>query len=319
MKTKLFLQISSTLLCSAAALSCAAADFPSKPMTLVVPFSAGGGVDGLARLIAKGLGQALKQPVIVENAPGAEGLIGAQRVSRAAPDGYTLAIGIPVMLMYKHTHAANDPLKQLTPISLLASGTSALVVSAASNVKSVPELVKYCKATNKCSMGSGDQFARIAGKVAMSTLGIEALDVPYKGGAPVISDLAGGQIDIGIVSLSAALPLYKAGKIRIVAAGAEKRSHLTPEVPSYTEAGVPNMPFTSFWYGLFAPKNVPEKTIAEIRRGLETLLKDQSLKAALDLVGAQPVLSTSAQFQTVVAQDQKILDDLVKRYPAPVL
>ena len=315
MKTKLFLQISSTLVCSAAALSCAAADFPSRPITLVVPYSAGGGTDGVARLIAKGLSQALKQPVIVENAPGAEGLIGAQRVARAAADGYTLGIGVPIMLMYKHTHAAIDPLKLLTPISLLASAASALAVSAAANVKSMPELVQYCKATNKCSIGSGDQFSGIAGKFAMSKLGIEALDVPYKGGGPVIIALAGGQIDVGSVSLSAALPLYNAGKIRIVAAGGEMRSKLTPEVPSYTEAGLANMPFTSFWYGLFAPKNVPEKTIGEIRRALETLLKDEGLKAALDLVGVKPVMSTRAQFQTVFAQDQKILDDLIKRYP----
>lgn len=299
----------------ATAFNVMAADFPNKPITLIVPYSAGGGVDGVARAVSKGLSDSLKQPVIVDNAPGAEGLIGAQRAARAQADGYTLVIGVPVMLMYKHTHKSSDPMEGLIPISLLATGPSALVVSANSKIESVSDLAKYCK-VKKCAAGSGDQFSGLAGKDLLAKLGIlDAIHVPYKGGGPMITDLAGSQIDIGFASLAASLPLHKAGKLKILATGTNKRFSLTPDIPSYREAGVENAPFSEFWYGLFAPKNTPETTLATIRSALLKVAKDQDAIRVLDSVGSVGIFSRPEEFQTVLTRDQTVLADLLRRFP----
>ena len=228
----------------AAAGARAQADYPSRRVTLVVSASPGGGLDGTARLLAKRMAEAWNQPVIVENQGGADGLIATQRVAQAAPEGYTMLLQIPSLLLLKHNSKdiGFDPASALAPVSELGRTPSAVSVNARTPVKTIQELVAYCnRAQPSCSWGSGQQLSYLYGKRLFSVSGIrETVNVPYKGTGPVVNDLLGGHIVIGITSVAAPLP-YHPGQVRILAVNAEKRHPQLPDVPTFREAGL-NLP-----------------------------------------------------------------------------
>jgi tripartite-type tricarboxylate transporter receptor subunit TctC len=300
----------------------AAEDFPSHTVTIVVPYNAGGGTDGTARALAKGLTQVWGQPVIVENVGGADGLIGTQKVARAKADGYTLVLSVPNLLLFKHLkeQGAFDAGAALTPVSLVAKYPVVVIASKKSGIRSVADLQKTCRdpAAN-CSWGSGEQFSWLAGQSVLDALGVgsSVTNVPYRGTGPVVNDVLGGHLTLGVGALAAPLPHYRSGGLAIVAGLAKKRDASTPEVPTLEESGVKGLSVGDPWYGLFAPKGVPPAVLQAWGTALKAVQKDTSVLGALDVVNAQPVFSSAAEFSAQVAADQKTFDALLEKHPLP--
>jgi len=307
------------LACVVTVLVCASAlaqPVPGKRVVLVVPAVPGGGLDAIARALAKRLGEEWGVPVIVETQPGAEGLIGTQRVAMAPPDGTTLLLQIPSLILLKYTHKdmTFDPVAAFIPVSELGRTPSAISVNAKLPVHSVTELVAYCKLA-QCSWGSAQQLSWLSGKRIFSLTGINSpLNVPYKGTAAVITDLIGGHITICITSVASPLPFHRSGVVRILAVNAEKRFVQIPDVPTFREAGIP-MPVRGSWYGLFAPRGTPPDAIARIEKGVMTAAADKWVRQSVEALGGEPVFGSQRDFAKVVGEEEAFLASLVKQFP----
>jgi tripartite-type tricarboxylate transporter receptor subunit TctC len=280
MTRRLLCALAATLTAAALALPTAASAqaYPSKPIRIVVPYSPGGTTDLVARLVGQKLSERLGQPVVVDNKPGANGMIGADVVAKAPPDGYTIGIASP------GTHAANaslykamsyDTIKDFTPITLAVSAPMLLVVHPSLNVSTVKELIAAAKANpggiSYASGGSGSS-QHLAMELFKSMAGVDMTHVPYKGSSASYPDLIGGTVKAEMDVLPTALPPSKAGRLRILATGSAKRLALLPDVATVAESGVPGYE-SSAWYGFVAPANLPkdilDKLNAEIVRALK--------------------------------------------------
>lgn len=296
----------------------AQADFPSRRVTLVVSAAPGGGLDATARLLSKRMQDAWGEPVIVENQGGADGLIATQRVAASPADGYTMLLQIPSLLLLKHnTHDLGfDPAAALAPVSELGRTPSVIAVNAKSGINSVKELVAYCnKAAQPCSWGSGQQLSYLYGQRAFALSGIrETVNVNYKGTGPVVADLLGGHITIGMTSIAAPLPFHLQGQLRILAVNAEKRVAQIPEVPTFHEAGL-QVPPRGSWYGLFVPVNTPPEVVAKIEKLVTALAADPAAQEAMRNIGAEPVFGPSREFAAGIREEAAFLDALVQQYP----
>jgi tripartite-type tricarboxylate transporter receptor subunit TctC len=254
--------------------------YPDKPVHFIVPFAAGSATDQLARAIGQGITEETKQPVIVENKPGANGFIAAQYVAKAAPDGYN------VLIATNTTHAANehlfkrlpyDPVKDFAPVTALGRGGQILVVNLKVPVKSVKELIELAKKQpGKVSFGSGSSSSRIAGELFQQMAGVQLLHVPYKSNPLAINDLLGGQIDMMITDTATGLPQVKGGKLRALGVTSTKRSPLAPDVPTIDEAGVKGYEM-SFWFAAYLPANTPAPIVNRLH---ELLVKATKSPAA---------------------------------------
>ncbi|MBS7780367.1 tripartite tricarboxylate transporter substrate binding protein [Acidovorax sp. CCYZU-2555] len=275
----------------------AAQDYPSKPVKLIVPFPPGGSVDLVARLIGKSLQDELKQPFLVENKPGASGNIGAGQVAKSPADGYTLLVGSAGVFaanQYLYANPPFDPLTAFVPIMRIVDQPNLLVVSGNSPIHSVRELIAAAKAQpgkltfGSASVGSAQHFAT---EVFKQQTGVDLLHVPYKGGAPALTDLMGGQIDMLFDTSPTALPYAKSGKLRALAITSAQRSPLLPDVPTMKEAGLPNYEVVT-WTGIAAPAGTPAAVVNRINAALKTALKgplgQQLADAALIPVGDSP-------------------------------
>lgn len=309
------------LLAVFAALACAAAlaqPVPGKRVVLVVPAVPGGGLDAIARALSKRLGDEWGVPVIVETQPGAEGLIGTQRVAMSPPDGTTLLMQIPSLILLKYTHKdmTFDPVAAFIPVSELGRTPSAVSVNTKLPVHTIPELVAYCnQASPPCSWGSAQQLSWLSGKRIFSLTGIKSpLNVPYKGTAAVITDVIGGHITIGITSVASPLPYHRSGVVRILAVNAEKRFAQIPDVPTFREAGI-QMPVRGSWYGLFAPRGTPADAIARIEKGVMTAAGDKWVRQSVEALGGEPVFGSQRDFATIVRDEEAYLASLVKQFP----
>jgi tripartite-type tricarboxylate transporter receptor subunit TctC len=306
------------LLASLALPALAQGDFPQRRITLIVSASTGGGLDGIARLLSKRMQQAWGQPAIVENQGGADGLIATQHAVQSPADGYTMLLTIPSLMLLKHNakDLSFDPVASLAPVSELARTPSAISVNARSGIKSVKELVAYCNsAPTPCSWGSGQQLSYLYGKRMFAISGIkETVNVPYKGTGPVVNDLLGGHITIGMTSIAAPLPHHRGGALRILAVNAPERSPEAPDVPTYREAGL-DVPPREAWYGLFVPRGTPPEVIARIEKLMVSLQKDPEAQRVVAALGAQPVFGGSRAFAKAVQEEGAFLDELVRQYP----
>ncbi|MFT4099794.1 MAG: tripartite tricarboxylate transporter substrate binding protein [Burkholderiaceae bacterium] len=240
---------------------------PDKPITFVVPFTAGSATDQLARALGQAIAQAAPYQVVVENRPGANAFIGAQAVANAPKDGHTLLIGTNT------THAANqhlfkklpyDPVRDFEPIALLARGAQILIVGNQSPVKNVQELVELARAQpGKLTFGSGSSSSRIAGELFKQMTGTFIVNIPYRSNPPAVTDLIGGQIDMMITDMATGLPQVRSGKVRALGVSSLKRVALAPEIPTISEAGVTGYEMI-FWFAAYAPGGTPAPVVARL-------------------------------------------------------
>jgi tripartite-type tricarboxylate transporter receptor subunit TctC len=291
---------------------------PAKPVTLVVPYAPGGGTDTVARAVSRQLGVLWKQPVIVENIPGADGLIGTRRVMDAAPDGSALLLQVPAIALTRYTPGLRgiDPLQRLLPITAVAQASNAIVVSARMPVKTVAEFVEHCRrAAQRCALGTTDNQSRLLSNqfVAESKLA-DAVVVNYRGTSAVVADLVANNVNMSFTGIVAALPHAKAGTLRFLATTGDRRAAVLPEVPTAKEAGFGE--FRSInWFGVFAPAGLPAPVAQAIVAALRDAVQDPDVQRTIAAAGAEPVVNTPAEFAAQVREESARLGSLVQRYP----
>ena len=289
-----------SIVCLAIAGYCgiASAEYPEKPITFVVPFAAGSATDQLARALGQEITAQTKQPVIIDNRAGANGFIGAQLVTKAAPDGYT------VFITTNTTHAANehlfkaipyDPVKDFAPVTALARGGQILIVNPNVPAKSVQELIAYAKANpGKVSFGWGSSSSRIAGELFQQMAGVQLLSVPYKSNPQAVTDLLGGQITMMITDVATGLPQVQANKVRALGVSSVNRVPLVPNVPTIGEAGLKGYEM-SFWFAAYVPAKTPPAVIARLHDLLVNATKGAAAKQFFDSTGIEPFTNTPEQ------------------------
>ena len=265
--------------------------YPSRPITMVVPFAAGGPVDTVARILAEPMKKALGQTVLVDNTTGAAGTIGVGRVARAAPDGYLLSIG------HWSTHVVNGAIYQLTydllkdfePVAMLASNPMIIVTKSAAPISKPDELVPWLKSSKQSLMvgtagvGSG---THMGGLYLQNTTGAKFDYVPYRGSGPALQDLLAGQLDLIVDQLSNALPQVRGGRIRAHAVTAKARSTAAPDIPTVDEVGLNGL-YTSIWYGIWAPKDTPKSVIAKLNAAVVESLADPVVQQRFSALGLE--------------------------------
>lgn len=282
--------------------------FPSKPLTIVVPFSAGGTTDILARIVGQALSTELGQPVIIDNRAGAGGNIGGQVAAKATADGHTLFMGTV------GTHAINaslykkmpfDPVKDFAPLTRVANVPNLLVANPAQPYKSVAELIAYAKANpgkvNFGSSGNGSSI-HLSGELFNAMAKVQMVHVPYKGSAPAMTDLLGNQIGIMFDNLPSAIQHVRSGKLRPIAVTTAKRSPELPNVPTIAEAGVPGYEATS-WFGLFAPAATPPAAINKLNAAIVKVLGQADIKKKINEQGAEVYSETPEQFAAFIQKE----------------
>ena len=294
------------LLC-ALATTAAAQAWPTKAVSLVVPFPAGGTTDVLARALGQELAKSLGQPVIVENKPGAGATLGADFVAKAKPDGYTLLMGA-----VHHTIATSvykklnyDFQKSFAPITTVALVPNVLAVSAATPAKDVRELVALIKATpNKFSYGSNGAGTaqHLIGTQFATSIGQPLLHVPYKGSGPLTTDLLGGQVSMSFDTVTPVLPHIKAGKLRALAVTTAKRSSTLPNVPTLQESGFAGFDIGT-WFGVLAPARTPADVVARLNTEMVKVIQSPDFQKRMHDIGAEPIGNTSAQMAEQIAAD----------------
>jgi tripartite-type tricarboxylate transporter receptor subunit TctC len=301
----------------AAPLAAHAQLYPAKPVTIVVPFAAGGTTDILARVIGQALNKELGQSVLVDNRAGAGGNIGAQLAAKAVPDGHTLFMGTV------GTHAINqslykklpfDPVKDFAPLTRVAMVPNLLVAHPGKPYKNVKELVAYAKANpgkvNFGSSGSGSSI-HLSGELFNALAKVDMVHVPYKGSAPAVTDLVGGQIDIMFDNMPSAIQHVRSGRLRALAVTTAKRSPELPDVPTIAEAGVPGYEATS-WFGMFAPAGTPAPVVARLHGALVKVLADPAVKKKLAEQGAEPYSESPEQFAEFMRKETAKWSKVVK-------
>jgi tripartite-type tricarboxylate transporter receptor subunit TctC len=267
-----------------------AVDYPVRPIKLVVPYAAGGPTDVLGRLVADYLGRDLKQIVIVENKPGAQGAIGAEAVARADPDGYTLFVAagsIIVLNPMLYKKLSYDPVKDFRMLALVTDLPVVMEVHPSVPAKTVAEFVAYAKQNpgklNFGSAGTGGTI-HLAGEMFKQMAGIEMTHVPYKGAGPALTDLLSGNIQVMFDSMGTALPPVKAGLLRPLGVSSTQRSPDLPDVPTIAESGYPDYA-VSVWYGIVAPSKLPDEIAQKISASLDRALNDDTFRASLEKIG----------------------------------
>jgi tripartite-type tricarboxylate transporter receptor subunit TctC len=267
-----------------------AAEYPVRPIKLVVPYAAGGPTDVLGRLVADFLGRDLKQATIVENKAGAQGAIGAEAVARAEPDGYTLfvsAASIIVLNPMLYKKLSYDPAKDFRMLALVTDLPVVMEIHRSVPAKTVAEFVAYAKQNpgklNFGSAGTGGTI-HLAGEMFKQMAGVEMTHVPYKGAGPALADLLSGNIQVMFDSLSTALPPVKSGLLRPLGVSSAQRSPDLPDVPTIAESGYPDY-VVSVWYGIAAPARLPDDIAGKISASLDRALNDDAFRASLEKIG----------------------------------
>ncbi len=287
----------------------AAADaYPAKPIRLVVAFPPGGGTDIIARSIAHKLAERFAQQVVVDNRPGAGGNIGTDIVAKSAPDGYTILMGSAGPLAINASLFAKmpfDPIKDLAPVTLAASTPNVLVVHPSLPARTVKELIALARAKpgeiNFASSGHGTP-AHLAGELFNSMAGVKLVHIPYKGAAPALADLLGGQVQIMFSTMPPALPHVKDGKLRALAVTSRKRSPATPELPTMDEAALPGFEAIT-WHGVVAPAGTPAAIIARLNREIVAILHLPEVVERLSGQGAEALGSTPEEFAAYIKSE----------------
>jgi tripartite-type tricarboxylate transporter receptor subunit TctC len=291
------------------------AAYPDKPIRMVVPYAAGGGADGAARIVAQRLGTALGQQVIIDNRAGGGGVIGADAVAKAPADGYTV-------LFDASAFAVNPTLRKLpfdarqdfVPVSLVVTAPNILVVPLQSPYKTLQEFLGYARANpgklTFASAGNGSA-SHLAGETLNAMAKTDLLHVPYKGGAPALNDLMGNQVSSYFGNTASTLGHVKAGKLRALAVGSAKRLPALPEVPTLSEGGLTGF-VSQEWNGVFVPKGTPDAIVQRLAKEIRTVTADADVKAKLSQLGLEPAGSTPAEFAAFVQAEMAKAAETVK-------
>src|SRR3954469_13605191 len=311
------------LLCSAAAalaLSCASAHaqtWPTRAITLVIPFAPGGSTSIVGRGIADKMSELLGEKVVVDNRPGAGGTVGTRAVAKSEPDGYTLVLGYTGTLaigpsLYKNV--GYDPRKDFAPIGLIGNAPNSLVVHPSFPAKTIGELIAYAKANpgkvNFGSAGAGT-VSHITGEYFAASAGIKLVHIPYKGTGPALTDLLGGHIPMAFAPIPASHPNVSAGKLRALAVTSTVRSSLMPDVPTMAEAGLPGFD-ASLYYGLAAPAGTPRPIIDKLNKALREALGSEEVKRQLTQDGTEITPGSPEDYAALIDKDEKKWSQLLK-------
>jgi len=299
---------------SLAAMLCAAqaaraqTGWPDKPVTIVVPFPAGGSTDMVARAMAQHMGDRLGQSFVVDNRPGATGTIGAGLVKRAAPDGYTLlvsSLGAFVVTPHLQKNVPYDATRDFDYITVPVQAPNVLVANVAQKARTVPEVIAQLKAqpgkVSFASSGNGSSD-HLAAEVFWQQTGTQGLHIPYKGGAPAINDLLGNQVDFSFQNVNAVLPHIRAGKLHAIAVTGGQRSPVLPDVPTLAEAGVAGAEVYS-WQGMAAPRGLPAAVKDKLAVAAIASMKDPAVRKRMEEQGLEIVASTPAEFTAFQARE----------------
>ena len=277
----------------------AAAEYPDRPVRLIIPFPPGGSNDVVGRLVANQLSEKLGHKVFVDNRGGAGGVLGSEAAANAAPDGYTL-------LVVSIAHAVNpslyklnyDPIKSFAPISIMATGPNVLAVNPTLPAKNVKELVALAKekpgSSDYASAGVGS-FQHLGGELFKLVAGVNLQHVPYKGGGPAMQDVIAGHVKVMFSSLVQTTPFIQSGQLRALGVGGARRNPVLPDVPTIEEAGVPGY-VADNWWGIVAPAGTPQPIVDKLYKDIQDVLKSPELTAAFAREGAAAVTMTAAEF-----------------------
>jgi tripartite-type tricarboxylate transporter receptor subunit TctC len=289
--------------------------FPTRAIKIVVPFPAGGPSDVLARMIGQKMSEDWGQPVVIENRPGANTVLGAQQVAKAAPDGYTLLMAIDstlTMNQYLYSTPPYDPFNDFAPITLTAKTMQLLIVNAASDVKTVKDLISRAKAQpGKLNYGAGTITTKLTGYLFNKSAGIETVLVPYNGSAEVAQGLLTKSVDFSFDGPSASLSLIQGGQFRVLAKFDPRPFPPVPDLPLITTA-MPNMDEITVWLGLVAPKGTPSAVIDKLQAEVAKALADPAVKAKADASGLFPATSTPAEFAAFIRKEAQRWSTVVK-------
>ena len=300
-------RLAMALLAFAAALPALAADWPAKPITLIVPFPAGGSTDALARLIGQRLSEKLGQPVVVDNRAGAGGNLGTDMVAKAAPDGYMLALSTSGPLAnnkYLYKNLRFDPEKDLTPVIAIGEIPMGIAVSPALKVDSLQGLLERARAQpGKVSIanpGNGT-IGHLTAELLKSQAKVEALGVPYKGDTPAITDTVGGNVDAVSMPITSLVPQIQAGKLKGLAVTSRQRFAGLPQVPTAIEQGIPVE--ATVWMAIVGPKGLPEAVVTRLNTEINAVIATPEARARLEQYGAAPIGGSPQQLVQLMASD----------------
>jgi tripartite-type tricarboxylate transporter receptor subunit TctC len=281
--------------------------YPSRTIRIIVPFPAGGPTDIVSRVIAQKMSEDWGQPVVVENRPGADTVIGAMQVAKAAPDGYTLLAAMDTTMVMNpatKTSLPYDPFKDFTSITLAAKNTSLLTVRAEDGPKTIPELIARAKASGRMNYGAGIITTRLAGYMFNRAAGIQVQLIPYKGSAEVVQGLLTGAVDYIIDGTASSLPLIKSGKFRPLAKLNNRPLPSLPDVPPLAEAaGMPELEDMSSWIALVAPAGTPRAIVDRLQGKVAAIYADAATNERLVAAGINPVSSTPEEYDAFVRKE----------------
>jgi tripartite-type tricarboxylate transporter receptor subunit TctC len=291
--------------------------FPEKPIRIIVGFTPGGTADSVARLLASSMGPKLGQTIVVENKPGANGLLATDFVQRAAPDGYTIfftSIGHAVNpALYKD--AKYDPVKDFTSIGQVLTAPNILVVPGNSPFNTVKDLITYAKANpgklDFASSGSGASV-HLSGELFKQIAGIEMTHVPYKGTGSLLPDLISGTVSMSFPNLPSAMPMIQNGKLKALGVTTAKRSGAAPNINTLAEAGVAGYDMST-WYGLVGPANIPPDVVKRLNQELRNVLQDPQVRNKMIAQGVDPVTGTPEAFASFIQEETKAWAALLKK------
>jgi tripartite-type tricarboxylate transporter receptor subunit TctC len=295
-----------------------AADYPDRPITLIVPYPPGGGVDAMARVVAGKLTDALKQQVVVDNRGGAGGTIGTKHAARSTPDGYTLLLGHTGTLAVNpslYVKAGLDPRKDFAPIGLVAAMPVALLANPSFPAKTVADVIALAKKEpGKINLGSSavGTGGNLTAELFKAEAGIDVAIIPYKGTAPVMNDLLGGHVPMAFGVLPPALGNIKGGKLRAIAVASKKRFSLLPDVPTFDETGMPGFE-SVLRYGVLAPAGTPKEIVNKLSAEIRKLASDPEIQKRIQLAGGDALSSTPEEYAADIDKEEKKWGALVRK------
>jgi len=291
--------------------------YPSRPLRLLVPYTAGGGTDLAARVVMKKLSEQLNQPIVVENKPGGGAVLAYNELLRSKPDGYTLTTGsnITSLLNLLNSKLPFDAATDLVPVAPFASVPIVLIAGSKVPARNVAELISYVKENPGVNYGTPGPATphHLAGVLLASMAGMQLTHVGYRGTAPAVQDVIGGHLPLAIVGLSTAIQFTRSGQLKVLGVGSAKRSELAPEIPTLAEGGV-NGYDASYWYDVCVAKDVPKTVVGRLHGEVTKALQDIQVRTSLTAAGLEPMAVTQEQYQRMLQLERAKWEPIIRAH-----